>query len=174
MRWLLDLKGDPRALNADRMSPLACAVFKNCAGTTELLLQADPSTLKIHDANGDLPLHLALLEGSAAALQVLLNYGADWFECNERGETSFDLYKTVLQSGSVQGDTQQLVQVLLIPLINVLLMTIVTIGTTTMKSFLQCHLSHNSRLQLLACLPPPAPLPKPPSRPPRAAVCASA
>jgi ankyrin repeat protein len=111
MRWLLDLKGDPCALNADRMSPLACAVFKNCAGTTELLLLAEPSTLKLCDANGDQPLHLALLESSTTALQVLLNHGADWFERNQRGESSFDLYKTVLQAMDSQDEMQRLAQV---------------------------------------------------------------
>ena len=112
MTWLLEIKGDPCALNMDRMSPLACAVFKDCAGNAKLLLQADPSTLKVHDANGDLPLHLALLEGSSAALQVLLKHGADWFDCNERGETSFDLYKTVVQAGDEQGKLQRLVEVM--------------------------------------------------------------
>jgi ankyrin repeat protein len=112
MQWLLDLKGDPCALNMDRMSPLACAVFKDCARTAELLLLAQPSTLRVHDANGDLPLHLALLEGSSAALQVLLKHGADWFDRNERGETSFDLYKTVLQAGNEQGKLQRLIEVM--------------------------------------------------------------
>ncbi len=114
MRWLLDLKGDPCALNADRMSPLACAVFKNCPGTTELLLLAEPSTLKLCDANGDQPLHLALLESSTMALQVLLNHGADWFERNQRGESSFDLYKTVLQAMDSQDEMQRLAQVILL------------------------------------------------------------
>jgi len=114
MGWLLDIKGDPLALNMDRMSPLACAVFKDCAGTTELLLQADPSPLKVHDANGDLPLHLALLECSAAAMQVLLSHGASWFDRNERKETSFDLYKSVLQAGDQsQGKLKSLAEVTL-------------------------------------------------------------
>ena len=112
MQWLLDVKGDPCALNMDRMSPLACAVFKDCARNAELLLLAQPSTLKVHDANGDLPLHLALLEGSSTALQALLKHGADWFDCNERGETSFDLYKTVVQAGDEQGKLQRLVEVM--------------------------------------------------------------
>jgi hypothetical protein len=114
MTWLLEIKGDPCALNMDRMSPLACAVFKDCAGNAKLLLQADPSTLKVHDANGDLPLHLALLEGSAATLQVLLDHGANWFDRNERGETSFDLYKMVLQTGDGgQGKLKHVVEVML-------------------------------------------------------------
>jgi ankyrin repeat protein len=114
MTWLLGIKGDPSSLNMDRMSPLACAVFKDCAVNAELLLLADPSTLKVHDANGDLPLHLALLEGSAATLQVLLDHGADWFDRNERGETSFELYKMVLQTGDGgQEKLKHLVEVML-------------------------------------------------------------
>ena len=46
------------------------AVFKNCSSTTELLLLADPSALRVHDANGDLPLHLAVLEMNAQAMEV--------------------------------------------------------------------------------------------------------
>ena len=33
-------------------------------------------------------------------VQVLLKHGADWFDRNIRGETSFDLYKTVLEGGN--------------------------------------------------------------------------
>ncbi len=81
-----------------------------------LLLRTDASTLKVHDANGDLPMHLALLEGSAAALQVLIDHGAHWFDSNKRGETCFDLYKTVLQSGDAdQGKMIRLVEVILPP-----------------------------------------------------------
>jgi hypothetical protein len=46
------------------------AVFKDCSSTTELLLLADPSALRVHDANGDLPLHLAVLEMNAQAMEV--------------------------------------------------------------------------------------------------------
>ena len=48
----------------------AYAVFKNCSSTTELLLLADHSALRVHDANGDLPLHLAVLEMNAQAMEV--------------------------------------------------------------------------------------------------------
>jgi ankyrin repeat protein len=107
----------------DHMSPLACAVFKDCAATADLLLAADSSTLNVRDANGDLPLHLALLEGSAAALQVLLSHGANWFDHNDRNETSFDLYKIVLQSSSLgEARLRQLAQVkLLFPIFNTIL-----------------------------------------------------
>jgi len=53
-----------------RITPPSFTVFKNCSSTTELLLLADPSALGVHDANGDLPLHLAVLEMNAVALEV--------------------------------------------------------------------------------------------------------
>ena len=54
---------------------MAYAVFKNCSSTTDLLLLADPSALRVHDANGDLPLHLAVLEMNAAAMEVWMGDG---------------------------------------------------------------------------------------------------
>ena len=53
----------------------AYAVFKNCSSTTDLLLLADPSALRVHDANGDLPLHLAVLELNSSAMEVWMGDG---------------------------------------------------------------------------------------------------
>jgi ankyrin repeat protein len=57
--------------------PIHDAARKGDANKIKALLQADPKLVSDRDKNGDTPLHVACLHGQMAAVQVLIDAGAD-------------------------------------------------------------------------------------------------
>jgi ankyrin repeat protein len=83
--------------------PIHDAARKGDANKIKALLQQDPKLVNDKDKNGDTPLHVAALHGQVAAVQALLDAGADANAKNNYGPfTPGDLYDKVLASTSHQ------------------------------------------------------------------------
>ncbi len=83
--------------------PIHDAARKGDANKVKALLQQDPKLLNDKDNNGDTPLHVAALHGQVAAVQALLDAGADVNAKNNYGPfTPGDLWDKVLSSNNHQ------------------------------------------------------------------------
>jgi ankyrin repeat protein len=83
--------------------PIHDAARKGDANKIKALLQQDPKLVSDKDKNGDTPLHVAALHGQVAAVQALLDAGADVNAKNNYGPfTPGDLWDKVLASNNHQ------------------------------------------------------------------------
>lgn len=91
-RMLLGRGADPNvvALNAERVTPLHCAVSGKHRDVVGLLLALGASANAIQKG-GETPLHTAAINGDEAIVDMLLLRGADPTRATDAGKTAIDL-----------------------------------------------------------------------------------
>lgn len=94
VKLLLESGQDVLAADLDRVTPLNCAIMRNNAPITQLLLNhlrahhSSTAVLNDIDINGaELPLCLAAEYGRSQMINLLLEFGADVNAANRRGHT---------------------------------------------------------------------------------------
>jgi serine/threonine-protein phosphatase 6 regulatory ankyrin repeat subunit B len=91
VQLLLSAHADPEALDANRNTPLDCAVLDGQMEIVRLLLAHGANVKRTYPPEGRGPLHEVCAKGSANLIPLLVEFGADPTQRDRFGETPLDL-----------------------------------------------------------------------------------